>query len=138
MIVVVWILSFVISTVVVTFHVTALRKAESVLSLLGAAKGWNRRMASTAYILALHWMEVILFGGLYFILVRVMNVGEIVGTTHIRDYFYFSATSYTSLGFGDLYPTGEIRVLAGIEALVGLIMIGWTVAFTFNSVTKHE
>ncbi len=138
MIFVIWILTFIISTLVVTFHVTALKKADSLISQIGATKKWIRRIASTAYILALHWLEIIMFGGLYYVLVKIMNVGEIVGIKDVRDYFYFSATTYTSLGFGDLYPTGEIRILAGIEALVGLIMIGWTIAFTFNYVTKDE
>lgn len=136
--IVIWVVAYIISTFVVTFHVTALQRADSLLSRIGTTRRWSVRMASTAYILILHWLEIIMFGGIYYILVKVINVGEIVGAMSVRDYFYFSATSYTSLGFGDLYPKGDIRIIAAIEALVGLIMIGWTIAFTFNYVTKNE
>ncbi len=40
------------------------------------------------------------------------------------------------MSFGDLYPQGYIRIFSGVEALVGLIMIGWTVAFTFRYITE--
>ena len=46
-------------------------------------------------------------------------------------FLYFSAETYTSLGFGDVYPVGEMRLIAGIEALTGLLMIGWTTSFTY-------
>lgn len=138
MIFAVWILIFIVSTIVVTFHMTALKQTERIILHIGFTKIWNRRLISTTYILLVHWIEIIIYGCLYYILVELMNVGNIVGTTAVRDYFYFSATSYTSLGFGDLYPTGEIRILAGIEALVGLIMIGWTAVFTFNQISESE
>ena len=43
---------------------------------------------------------------------------------------YFSAETYTSLGFGDLTPVGPVRLLAGTEALNGLLLIGWSASYT--------
>ena len=48
-----------------------------------------------------------------------------------EDLLYFSFSTYTSLGFGDIVPLGPARVLAGVEALVGLVLIAWTASFTF-------
>lgn len=44
---------------------------------------------------------------------------------------YFSAVSYSSLGFGDIIPKGHLRILAGVEAVNGLMLIGWSVTFTY-------
>jgi hypothetical protein len=44
---------------------------------------------------------------------------------------YFSAATYTSLGFGDVVPVGHMRMIAGAEALNGLLLIGWSVTFSF-------
>lgn len=55
--------------------------------------------------------------------------GEINGS--LLDFMYFSATTYTSLGIGDVYPTGGMRLLTGVEALVGLVMIGWSASYTY-------
>lgn len=49
----------------------------------------------------------------------------------LRDYFYYSAVSLTSLGFGDLTPIGHLRLLAAVEALTGLVLIAWTASFAY-------
>ena len=40
-----------------------------------------------------------------------------------EDAFYFAITSYTTLGIGDLFPSGQARLLSGICALNGLVMM---------------
>ena len=52
------------------------------------------------------------------------------------DYVYFSAACYTSLGLGDMYPSGMLRMLTGAEALVGLLMIAWSGSFTYLAMEK--
>ncbi|MBX3426876.1 MAG: two pore domain potassium channel family protein [Pirellulales bacterium] len=40
--------------------------------------------------------------------------------------FYFSMTSYSTLGFGDVIPPVSWRLLGPIEAVVGVLMLGWS------------
>ena len=47
------------------------------------------------------------------------------------DHFYFSIASYTTLGIGDIVPQGDIRLMAGIEALNGLVLVAWSASFTY-------
>ncbi len=49
---------------------------------------------------------------------------------------YFSAETYTSLGYGDVVPTGSLRLLAGVEALNGLLLIGWSASYTFIAMER--
>ena len=51
-------------------------------------------------------------------------------------YMYFSAETYTSLGFGDVTHNGPVRLLAGTEALHGLLLIGWSVSFLYISLER--
>ena len=44
--------------------------------------------------------------------------------------------SYTSLGLGDVWPTGVLRLITGLEALNGLILIAWSASFTYLSMEK--
>ena len=39
---------------------------------------------------------------------------------------YFSMTSYTTVGFGDVIPPTSWRLLGPIEAVVGVLMLGWS------------
>ena len=52
------------------------------------------------------------------------------------DNIYFSVVSYTSLGFGDVFPVDNVRLISGVEALVGLLMIGWSASFTYLAMEK--
>ena len=47
------------------------------------------------------------------------------------DHFYFSIASYTTLGIGDILPRGAIRMLVGVEALNGLVLVAWSASFTY-------
>jgi hypothetical protein len=49
---------------------------------------------------------------------------------------YFSSVTYTSLGFGDIVPVGSARLVSGVEALNGLLMIGWSASFTYLCMEK--
>ncbi|MDH5265271.1 MAG: potassium channel family protein [Betaproteobacteria bacterium] len=49
---------------------------------------------------------------------------------------YFSAETFTSLGFGDIVPLGPLRLLAGVETLNGLLLIGWSASFTYLSMAR--
>jgi hypothetical protein len=55
--------------------------------------------------------------------------GNLEGTA--LDYFYLSMTSYTTLGVGDLYPTGAMRIVSGVESLNGFVLVGWSASFTY-------
>ena len=53
------------------------------------------------------------------------------------DHFYFSIASFTTLGIGDIVPSGELRLLAGIEALNGLVLITWSASFTYLAMERQ-
>lgn len=50
--------------------------------------------------------------------------------------FYYSATSYSTVGYGDITPPGEWRVLGSVEAVTGVLMFGWSTGVLF-SVVNH-
>jgi len=85
-----------------------------------------------------HAVEMALYGGAFYALIHVLHVGEFAGITSVSlaNAMYFSAETYTSLGFGDLAPGGPLRLLAGLEALNGLLLIGWSASFTYISMAR--
>ena len=50
---------------------------------------------------------------------------------------YYSVVSYTTLGLGEIYPLDGLRLLTGIESLIGLMMITWTASFTYLTMEKY-
>lgn len=53
------------------------------------------------------------------------------------DCLYFSIVAYTSLGFGDHVPLSHARLIAGVEALNGLLLIGWSASFTYLAMERY-
>ena len=84
-------------------------------------------------IVLLHIIQIWIFGLVYFGLLQLGGYGELLGepTIELVDCIYFSASVYTTVGFGDIYPVGAIRTLTGTEGLTGLTMITWSASYTF-------
>ncbi len=84
-------------------------------------------------LLLTHVAEIWLFGLAYWVLLSVPELGTIEGypSLNFLDCIYFSATTYTTVGWGDLFATGPIRFLAGTEALVGFMLITWSASFVY-------
>ena len=122
----------------VVFHGFALQFAAKKLF---RSKEFSFYRISVLIVLAIvaHLVEIVFFQITYIWLVPLDQYGAIVGEGSLdwRDLFYFSAVTYTSTGYGDLTPTGNMRFLSTIEALTGLIMIAWTASFAFLVMQRY-
>jgi len=90
-------------------------------------------------LLTLHIVEIWLFGGTYYLLLRMEGFGELMGApgATLVDCIYFSASVFTTVGFGDIYPVGAIRTMVGTEAVAGLTLITWSASYTFLEMLKR-
>lgn len=97
--------------------------------------GWRRlRIAELVLgILMLHLLEIMLFAGGFRLLAWTDPAGALSGhpAPGPGDYFYFAATVYTTVGFGDLVPEAGLRLLTAFTSLTGLVMITWSASLTF-------
>jgi hypothetical protein len=50
----------------------------------------------------------------------------VVGLPDLETAVYFSLTSYTTVGYGDVVLPAPWRLLGPIEATVGVLMLGWS------------
>lgn len=84
-------------------------------------------------VLVAHVIEVWIFALSYHFLAASGQFGKLAGNFSggLLDYSYYSFSTYTSLGFGDITPEGPLRFLTGMEALTGLVLIAWTASFMF-------
>ena len=89
-------------------------------------------------LLSLHVLEIWIFGGAYWLLLSFDGFGALQGDgpLSLPDSVYFSATVFTTLGFGDIVPTGPIRFMTGTEAIAGLTLITWSASYTFLFMQK--
>lgn len=90
-------------------------------------------------VITLHLLEILIYAGAYGVADNVLDLGDFTGAREFDylDYFYFSAGTFTAVGFGDIDVTGSLRLLASIEPINGLILIAWSGAFTYLAVQRH-
>ncbi len=92
-----------------------------------------RMIVVIAVVLAAHVIEASLYAAAYYMLQTHAAIGGLAGHLEgdLLDFFYFSMATYTTLGIGDVHPSGMIRLIAGVESLNGLVLIGWSASFTY-------
>ncbi len=81
-------------------------------------------------LLGLHAAEITAYAVLY------DRLGQFPGDFETA--LYFSASTFTTLGYGDVIPAPDHRLLAGVEGVMGLILIGWSTAILVSVTTSMD
>ncbi|MCB1668694.1 MAG: two pore domain potassium channel family protein [Pseudomonadales bacterium] len=89
-----------------------------------------------------HVLEVWIYAAAYYFMTSDGNYGHLVESSSanrvesLLDCAYFSFTTYSSLGYGDVVPFNNLRFVAGLEALIGLVMITWSASFMYLEMAR--
>jgi hypothetical protein len=116
----------------VVVHYEGLRWMSNRLASLPAQR--RRKVLLGVYgVIALHVVEIWLFGIAMWLLLGLPDAGHVSGAvgTSFLDAIYLSAVTFSTVGFGDVAPVGPLRFVCGTEALVGFILITWSASFLF-------
>lgn len=104
---------------------------------------YHLRMRSLMFLLVAmiffaHTTIIWLYAFVYWLMVHWLQYQQLGGImpNDFFGYVYFSATTYSSLGVGDILPYGAMRFVTAVEVLNGLVLIGWSVSVTYFSVQK--
>ncbi len=124
-------------TITILIHYEALRMTSRVYAHLHVPAR-ARILVVLAITFLSHFIQVMIYALAYSYLHFATDIGYIAGAEPLdmQNAFYFSVSSYTTLGIGDLVPHGGLRLISGVEALNGLVMVGWTASFTYLTMEK--
>ncbi len=134
----VFVVNIIVITLAVLVHYEFLYRLTSLLPQL-KIRHRTRILAIVLVALSAHSVEVWLFGTTFFLLHEAGGWGHLEGNFDgaFLDYIYFSFTTYTTLGTGDIQPVGDLRYLTGLESLTGLVLITWTASFIYLEMTRY-
>jgi len=85
---------------------------------------------SGCFLLLLHILQVTIWAIIYFFVVGKQEFSS------FEECCYFSAVTFTSLGFGDVVISSNWRLLSTVQAMVGLFVFGWSSALIFAIVQR--
>ena len=88
-------------------------------------------------------LKVLLYSFLLFTLIHTFHSlvwsGCFYGIPEISNQFssfseavYFSMVTFTTLGYGDISLSSDWRLLSSLEAINGIMLIGWSTAMMFS------
>jgi hypothetical protein len=112
------------------FHYEALR-------LIGKFARIPRRPHMTVptvltLVIAAHLCEILMYVVVYKLAGGPFHLGHFSGEqSGMLGLFYYAAETYSSLGAGDVFPHGELRVIASASSLNGILLLAWSGAFLY-------
>lgn len=90
-------------------------------------KKTKKLLISTAlFLLILNFIEAIIWGFVYYILPGITEFET------LEKAVYFSLVTFTTLGYGEITISSSNRILAGFEAMNGVLLLGWSTTMMFS------
>lgn len=134
----VWLINCVVVAITVMVHYECLYRITLYLPKL-PFKHRYRIVFGVCGALIAHTVEIWIFALTYYVIDHAKSWGHLTGNYDgsVMDCAYFSFTVFSTVGFGDIVPMGDLRYLTGIESLTGLVLITWTASFLFFEMQKH-
>lgn len=123
---------------VVLIHHEVLVRLGSLLAKMGTHHHF-RLIVAVLGVLTAHTLEVWIFASAYFVMHHAVGWGLLIGNFDgtLLDCVYFSFSTFTTVGYGDIEPIGNLRFLTGIEGLTGLVLVSWSASFLFMEMQRY-
>jgi len=93
----------------------------------------------SVFLIGSHLVQIVLFAFYYYMSYQADSNQNLFGgnlSGSFLDFFYYSINCYTTLGTGDIFANGSMRIPTGLEALIGLVLIAWTATFKLSYLFK--
>lgn len=110
----------------------------SITRLLSHFHGTHPASIVLALLLAVfaHFLEIVIFGIAWQVMFSMELITFSIEAPKFLDLIYFSGTTYTTIGYGDIILTGNGRIMAVVEGVMGLVLIAWTASFTYYEMNR--
>ena len=80
-------------------------------------------IATVLMLMAAHMLEVFVWAGIYALVHAAPDGADLV---------YFAFVNYATLGYGDIVPVAEWRLLGPMASMNGILLFGWSTAVIFE------
>lgn len=82
------------------------------------------------FLLLINFLQAFLWAMMYFFIPQITDFET------FEKALYFSLVTFTTLGYGDMTIGTSHRILSGIEAINGILLIGWSTTLMFSMMNQ--
>jgi hypothetical protein len=94
----------------------------------------QRSLAMLLLLVSAHISHIVGYAVLLGVLIDLGGWGEFSKVdANAVDLLYYSASAYTTLGFSDATPKGDLRLISVFEGLAGFMVLTWSATFVYSS-----
>ncbi len=130
-----WVIATILVLVTILIHYEIIKIVSDLVLPWALRRFHDRRvmMLMIGVLMIGHIAEIWIFAFAMLAISGIDELGHLTGNFDqgLNAYVYFSAVTYTSLGYGDISPHGVMRAISVSEALAGLLMLAWSASFTY-------
>ena len=83
-----------------------------------------------------HILEILLFAVAWQLLYQLELIEFSIANPNFYDLIYFSGSTFTTVGYGDITLIHEGRIAAVVEGVLGLVLITWTASFSYLEMNR--
>src|SRR5215469_10545822 len=119
-----------VSLITIAIHALVMTFVVQVARAMGAKHRWHSSLLliavmipTVSVLMAAHVLEVFVWALAYLVFDAAPAGANLV---------YFAFVNYTTLGYGDVLPAEDWRLLGPITAMNGILMFGWSTAVIFE------
>ncbi|MFD0986442.1 ion channel [Methyloligella solikamskensis] len=98
------------------------------------ADNHKRSLAMLVLLVSAHLSHIVGYALLLGLLIDLGGWGQFAKVdANAVDLLYFSSSAYTTLGFADATPKGDLRLISVFEGLAGFMALTWSATFVYSS-----
>jgi len=121
----------VLNIVIHAWLTVATIRVAGVLADRNTIRPWRHLMAimiaTVLMLMAAHMLEVFVWAAVYALVSAAPDGADLV---------YFAFVNYATLGYGDIVPVAEWRLLGPMASMNGILLFGWSTAVIFEVLRK--
>lgn len=104
--------------------------ADRIMVRFPVVGGMASLLVVSSVLLCLHFLELTIWALAYLWLTPIQEIPD------FETALYFSGSTYTTVGYGDITLNHAWRLLTSIEAMDGMLLLGWSTALLYASMSQ--
>ena len=119
-------INVVLQSIITVFSLKYLHQFNSKKKIISIKAVLLQMSLSVSLLTLLHGAQCTIWAAAFYFNPKIDNLYS------FKEAIYFSLITFTTVGYGDVVIDSDWKILGGLEAINGIMMVGWSTALMFS------